>query len=217
MINIRIAGRGTVPSGEYNKISISGSGRLFGEVRCNSFSAAGKSSGESITCAECFKISGTSSFSGKVKARSIRTAGSFSCEGDLIAEKELRVSGSLHVGGDLQAESARIAGKAQCNGALRAKSVQLQADKEMHLGSITGGSIRTRRKPISIFLKRRVRITSAIKGDELDLEYVTAPCVTGRKVVIGKGCKIDLVQYSGEIQISPKATVGKVEKIEKDG
>lgn len=214
MINIRIAGRGTVPAGEYNKISISGSGRLFGEVRCNNFSAFGSTKGEHVACATRFKASGASAFAGQVKARSIRAAGSFSCNGDLIAEKELHMSGSLHVGGDLQAENARVAGSARCSGALRAKSVQLQADKEMQLDSITGGSIRTRRKPISIFFKRRVTVTSAIKGNELDLEYVTAPCVTGRKVVIGKGCKIDLVQYSGEIQISPKATVGKVEKFE---
>ena len=216
-MNMRIAGRGTVPAGEYEKVSISGNGRLFGEVSCNDFSAAGRSSGESIACTESFKISGKSTFSGQVKAGSIRAAGSFSCGGDLIAEEELHVSGSLRVGGDLQAENAHVVGELQCGGTLRAESLALQADKPMQLKSITAGRIHVRRKPISIFLKRRVSITSAIKGDELDLEYVTAPRVKGRKVVIGKGCKIDLVQYSGEIQISPKATVGKVEKIEKDG
>ena len=215
-MNMRIAGRGTVPAGEYEKVSISGSGRLFGEVRCNNFSASGTSKGEGVTCTERFKVSGASSFSGQVKAKNVRTAGSFSC-GTLVAEEQLSASGSLRVGGDVQAKSVCIAGGLQCGGALRAKSVQLQADKQMSLGSIAGGTVRVRRKPISIFFKRRVTVTSAIKGNELDLEYVTAPCVTGRKVVIGKGCKIDLVQYSGEIQISPKATVGKVKKIEKDG
>ena len=213
---MRIAGKGTIPAGEYNKVSISGSGRLFGEVRCNNFSASGTSKGEGVTCTERFKVSGASSFSGQVKAKNVRTAGSFSC-GTLVAEEQLSASGSLRVGGDVQAKSVCIAGGLQCGGTLHAESIELQADKQMSLGSITGGSIRTRRKPISIFLKRRVTATSAIKGNELDLEYVTAPCVTGRKVVIGKGCKIDLVQYSGEIQISPKATVGKVKKIEKDG
>ena len=212
MINMRIAGKGTVPAGEYDKVSLSGSGRLFGEVRCNNFSASGTSKGESITCAERFKVSGASSFSGTVKAQNIRAAGSFSCDGDLIAREQLHAAGSLRVGGDLQAASVRIAGGLECNGALCAKEAELQADKPMRLDSITGGNVRTRRKLISIFRKRRVRGTTAIEGDTLDLEYVTAPRVTGHNIIIGKGCRIDLVQHSGEIQISPKATVGKVEK-----
>ena len=212
MINMRIAGRGTVPAGEYDKVSLSGSSRLFGEVCCNNFSAVGRSKGESVTCAEGFKVSGSISFSGTVKAQNIRAAGSFSCDGDLIAREQLHASGSLRVGGDLQGASVRIAGELECNGALCAKEAELQADKPMQLDSITGGNVRTRRKLISIFRKRRVSITTAIEGDTLDLEYVTAPRVTGHNIIIGKGCRIDLVQHSGEIQISTKATVGKVEK-----
>lgn len=213
MINMRIAGRGTVPAGEYDKVSLSGSGRLFGEVRCNNFSAVGRSKGESVTCAEGFKVSGSSSFSGTVKAQNIRAAGSFSCDGDLIAQEQLHASGSLRVGGDLQAASVRIAGGLQCNGALHAERIDLQADKQMQLKSITGGSIRTRRKPISIFFKRRVSVTTAIEGDELDLEYAIAPRVTGHTVMIGKGCKIDLVQYREKVEIAPGTQIGKVEKI----
>ena len=213
-MDMRIAGKGTVPPGEYDKISLSGSGRLFGEVHCNNFSAAGRSSGESITCAERFKASGSSAFSGTVKAQNVRAAGSFSCGGDLVAEEELSVSGSLRVGGDVQAKSVRIAGGLQCGGTLCAESAELQADKQMSLAGIKGGNVRVRRKAVSIFLKRRTTVTEAVEGDVLDLEYVTAPRVTGRTVIIGKGCEIDLVQYSERVEISPKATVGKVEKIE---
>ena len=212
-MDMRIAGRGTVPAGEYDKVSLSGSGRLFGEVRCNNFSASGTSKGESITCAERFKVSGASSFSGTVKAKNVRTAGSFSCDGDLIAQEQLHVSGSLRVGGDVQAKSVCIAGGLECNGALCAKSIALQADKQMHIGSIAGGNVRTRRKLISIFRKRRVSVTTAIEGDALDLQFVSAPRVTGGTVIIGKGCRIDLVQYREKVEIAPGTQIGKVEKI----
>ena len=212
-MDMRIAGRGTVPAGEYDKVSLSGSGRLFGEVSCNDFSAAGTTKGERITCTEHFKTSGTSAFSGQVKAESVRTAGSFSCGGDLVAEEELSVSGFLRVGGDLQAASVRIAGGLQCKGTLRAARVALQADKQMHLGSITGGNVRIRRKRISVFFKRRVLVTSAIEGDALDLQFVTTPRVTGGTVIIGKGCRIDLVQYREKVEIAPGTQIGKVEKI----
>ena len=215
-LNMRIAGKGTVPPGEYEKVSISGSGRLFGEVRCNEFSASGASKGESITCAEHFKVSGTSSFSGQVKAKNVRAAGLLSC-GTLVAEEQLRVSGSLRVGGDLQATDVRIAGGLQCGGTLRAARIALQADKRMSLGSIAGGNVHIRRKTVSIFFKRRTTVASAIEGDELDLEYVTAPQATGRTVIIGKGCRIDLLQYSEKVEIAPKAKIGRVEKIEQLG
>ena len=58
-----------------------------------------------------------------------------------------------------------------------------------------------------------VNVNSAIEGDDVALEYVTCPRVTGRVVAIGQGCNIDLVQYSEEIEIAPDAKVGKVEKI----
>lgn len=230
-MNMRIAGRGSVPVGEYDKISISGCGRLFGEVRCNNFSASGSSKGESITCAARFKASGTSAFSGQVNAQSIRTAGSFSC-GALNAEeiscsgsvkcagdvacRQLSVSGSMRVDGDIEAGSVRVAGALHCGMTLRAESIELQADKQMQLKSIAGGSIRTRRKRISVFFKRRVCVTSAIEGDALDLEFVSAPRVTGRTVIIGKGCRIDLVEYRERVEIAPGAQIGKVEKNESD-
>ena len=211
-MDMRIAGKGTVPVGEYDKVSISGSGRLFGEIRCNCFSASGSTKGESITCAERFKVSGASSFSGTVKAKNVRTAGSFSC-GTLVAEEQLSASGSLRVGGDIQAGNVRIAGGLQCNGALRAESVELQADKTIQLESITGGDVRVRRKRISVFFKRRVSVTTAIEGDALDLQFVSAPRVTGGTVIIGKGCRIDLIQYREKIEIAPGTQIGKVEKI----
>ena len=212
-MDMRIAGSGTIPPGEYDKVTMRGSGRLFGEVQCTSFSASGSCKGESIACAEGFKASGRAAFSKNIKAKNIRASGSFSCDGNLAAEELLRVFGSLHAGGSVEAKSVHIVGGLECEGALRAEDIMLQADKLMSVGSMRGNTILLKRKRVSIFPKRRVIVSAAIEADAPTLEYVTCPRVTGRVVVIGKGCKIDLVQYSEEIQISPKATVGKVEKI----
>ena len=51
------------------------------------------------------------------------------------------------------------------------------------------------------------------EGDDVLLSYVTCPRVSGTRVVIGKGCEIDLVQYSETVEISPGAKVRKIEKI----
>lgn len=45
------------------------------------------------------------------------------------------------------------------------------------------------------------------------MEGVTTQRVSGRIVAIGEGCKIDLVQYSETIEVSPDAQVGKIEQV----
>ena len=54
---------------------------------------------------------------------------------------------------------------------------------------------------------------NSVEGDDIALEGVTAPRVSGRVVAIGEGCEIDLVQYSEQVEISPEAKVGRTEKI----
>lgn len=229
-MDMRIAGRGQIPSGEYGKIKISGSGKLFGMVRCTSFSASGTSKGEAIECTEDFKIAGNSSFSNSVKARSLRASGKFSCEGDISADKTIALhgsascggnikceqfsaSGSLKADGDVEAESIKVSGSINCSGLVNAESVEIKCDKLMTIGSIGGSAIQIKRKRISIFMNRRLIVSSAIEGDDISVEYVTCKRVTGRIVNIGNGCNIDLVQYSEEIKASPKAKIGKIEKI----
>lgn len=62
-------------------------------------------------------------------------------------------------------------------------------------------------------INENVHVEGAIEGDEIALEGVTCPRVTGRVVAVGAGCDIDLVQYGDQIEISPEAKVGKTEKI----
>jgi cytoskeletal protein CcmA (bactofilin family) len=183
-----------------------------------------------IDCSGRFKISGKSVFSQSIKAKQIRSSGTLCCDGDLIAEddiscsggvsckkgikcEQLRVCGSLHIDGDIEAENVNLAGGLCCGGLLNAENIRIQADKPMHVASIGGSSITIKRKRISIFPRRRVEVATAIEGDQISLEYVSCPRVTGRSITVGRGCVIDLVQYSESIEISPKAKILKTEKI----
>ncbi|MBR7101223.1 MAG: hypothetical protein IKC74_02945 [Clostridia bacterium] len=83
----------------------------------------------------------------------------------------------------------------------------------MNIGSIEGDKILIKRKRISIFLNRGVKISSLIKGEKVELEHVNCPLVIGKNVKIGKGCIIDLVQYSDTIEISHGARVERTEKL----
>ena len=173
----------------------------------------------------------------------IGISGSFSCGGELVSngkiicsggakcEKsikcdELAVSGSIKIGEDVEAEKIKIDGIINCSGLLNAEDIEIKFDKGMDIGSIGGSKIIIIKEPkrkfgerlplLSSLVKKingNVHVEGSIEGDEIALEAVTCPRVTGRVVAVGAGCDIDLVQYSDQIEISPDANVGKTEKI----
>ena len=244
-MDMKIAGSGRIPAGEYKAVSVSGSGKLFGQVRCATFSSAGSCRGEALVCEGSCKVSGSASFSENVQAASFSAAGSFACGGDLaISEKlscagsvhcggsvachELSVAGLLKVGGGIEAESVKAKGTIACEGLLNAESIDIAFDNSgTDIDSVGGSSIaiyprregkaRRRFSLLSLFRRRSGRacaeVKSSVEGDAIHLTGVVTPRVTGRVVVIGDGCDIELVQYSERVEISPDAKVGRTEKI----
>jgi len=242
-IDMRISGSGNIPSGEYNKVYVSGSGHLIGKVRCVYFSSSGSIKGEDIECTENFKVSGSSCFSGNIEAVEVKVSGSLHCDGDIIAKEifstsgstkcgksikceQLSVLGSLKVEGDIESESVKISGTVNCAGLLNAENIEIKFDRGMNIGSIGGSKIIiVLEKAIKVSQRlllfsslaktvtKGVNVNTSIEGDEVALEYVTCPRITGRVIAIGRGCNIDLVQYSEDIEISPDAKVGIIEKI----
>ena len=52
-----------------------------------------------------------------------------------------------------------------------------------------------------------------IEGEEIDLQATRAELVRGRNVVIGPGCEIERVEYSGSLMVDPSAKVEQQAKI----
>ena len=243
-MDMSISGSGKIPAGEYGEIAISGSGSLYGSVRCASFRASGSAHGEALSCTGDVRVSGHADFSGRLDTVGLRVSGSFSCDEDVTASGQascsgaikcgknlkcdrLAVSGSIKVGGDMEAEEIRVDGLVKCGGLLNAESVEIVVNRGMCIGSIGGSKVviyRERvgrgggiRLPLFRALSggagERMTVESSIEGDDIAVEGVTCPRVTGRVVAIGADCRIDLVQYSEQVEISPDATVGRVEKL----
>jgi len=228
-MDMNIAGSGQIASGEYENIRISGSGKLVGHIRCASFHSSGSSKGDSIECTEEFKVAGSSKFSQNVVAKEVSLSGAFSCGGNIKCEK-LRVAGLLEANGDIEAENVTASGVINCTGLLNAEEITINFSNGMEIGSIGGSKIvicenyNSKRNIIILPLFSNlvsnvskhigsVRVKNSIEGDSIALEKVIAERVSGRIVAIGEGCKIDLVQYSEQIEISPDAKVGRCEKI----
>ena len=174
-------------------------------------------------------IAGGSSFGGDIDVKErVTVSGGMSCGGNLKC-KQLQVSGNVKVSGDAEAELAKIRGALDCEGLLNAEEVDIEFEKSMEIGSIGGSKIviykrhgeekkKKARLPLfSSLIKRTtvgtVCVKNSIEGDEIALEGVLAPRVSGRVVAIGADCEIELVQYSEQVEVSTGAKVGRTERI----
>ncbi len=238
-MDMRISGSGNMPGGEYGSVRISGSGRVNGFVRCDELSVSGSGKLEGVACAGDIRASGSAMFEGDVKAKEMRVSGACKITGGVEVQADISVSGALRVeknmscsllkstgalavDGDVEAEKAEITGKIIVGGLLNAEEVHIRFDTGTEFGSIGGSRIHLepgyeRRGGLFGWFGRRgkidARVNAAIEGDEIFLENVICPRVSGRTVTVGEGCRIDLVQYGERIEVSPNATVGKQEKI----
>lgn len=232
-MNMRLSGSGVIPGGEYEDIKTSGSSKLQGLVKCTGLTSSGSCEGESVECSGILKASGTAVFSGDVSAENISTSGTFTCGGELKADRKitcsgsvkckgsikcnsLAFSGSLKAEGDIEGERLVFNGTVKCKGLINAEKAAIKFTGRTEIENIGGSKICiSKNKRLSLINKitPNAHIEGSIEGDEIDLKHTDCPRVTGRKIIIGNGCNIGLAQYSESIEISPKARVKKSEKI----
>ena len=241
-MNINIVGCGQIAPGEYESIRIGGSGKLAGLVRCAGFSTTGSSRGVELDCKGAVKVSGSSSFTKNITAESLSVTGSLDTGSDLVVRENLDCSGALQCGGsircgtvkvsggvetdgDVEAESVTVSGTLDCEGLLNAETIVIKGSG-MRIGSIGGSTITIQRPKalgklakiplLSTVIKTvsgMVEVPGGIEGDTIVLENVCTPRVSGRIVTVGEDCKIDLVQYSESISVSPNAKVARIEQV----
>lgn len=219
-MDMKISGAGAIGAGEYDDVRISGSAKSEGLILCKSFHLSGSFSGGEIECSEDFHVSGAGKFAGNIRAKEIHVSGAIKTEGS-VKGKEIKLSGAIKTGGDVEAEEIKISGEVNCGGLINSERlyVNLDSTASSTAENIGGSKITIEKGKSGGFFCRLLKksgkfiVSESIEGDEISIEYTSAKTVTGRNVKIGEKCEIGLVQYSESIEISPKAKIGKCEKI----
>ena len=231
-IDMKISGSSTMPGGEYGRVSISGAGKVQGSLKCEELhcSGAAKVQGD-VDCAGELHTSGAAKVFGSARCGSLSSSGAFSAQsvqveglasvsGSLRTEQaltadELRASGSLEAGSVhcrafRTSGSCRVSGdiEAEIGGLLNAETVEISANRAVHISAIGGGTIRVLQKDTATVLgifrtsPGCARIGS-IEGDNIELENVEAEIVRGKYVRIGHGCRIGTVEYGENLEAEP--------------
>ena len=241
-MDMKISGSGSIPAGEYETIKISGSGTMEGTVKCKALHISGSANASGqIECSGEIHISGACDFDKDILTSTLHVSGAINCDGNIHATDHVHLSGGvnvdgdlkcgtldahggLNVDGDIEAETASIHGSACCGGLLNAESIEIDTRDACAIGSIGGSKIVIKYRKRKFFKNlvtinfnnkqvRGVEVEQSIEGDEIDIENVTCPRVSGRCVTLGEGCEIELLQYSEKYEIHEKAKVGRIERI----
>jgi len=232
-----ISGSGTIAGGTYERVSISGSGKVTGEVTADEvrISGAGKIEGRThanrittsgsasfdadVVAEDEMKVSGSAKVTGDVKAKELKCSGAFRVDGSVSADY-VKSSGSLRVGSDLEAEIFRATGGFRIGGLLSADHIEIRLAGHCEATEIGGERIEVHRggwKERSLIMEGLIRVFSGggaaelraqqIEGDDIHLEGTTARVVRGKRISIGPDCDIERVEYTDTLEVHPDASV----------
>ena len=216
-----INGVSTASGGRYGKVKIDGVGTVEGDLICDDFDCNGMTKVRGSLTANRMDADGMFTVDGSVSAGSSVVDGHMRVKGALKAES-FAINGLLRVGGDCEIERLRMEGAFDVGGLINAGSMNVLLHGRGKAKEIGGETIEVKRKargPLSKLLTWFVPRfapelkVDTIEGDDVELEYTEAVVVRGNRVVIGKGCTIDLVEYRTELKAHPGAKIGKEAKI----
>lgn len=210
MEDMKIAGAGSVPGGEYNCVSVAGMGKCAGDLRAQTITISGTFKGDGAVECGTLKISGSFKCAGHLAAEKMSCSGAAGIQGDMLANA-LTVSGTLNVegaklegadlscSGTITAAGQVCADKLKVTGIIKAKEI---VGDDITIGAIHPNILR------QIFNFSIINSTAdLIEATTLNLSGVTAQTVNGSNVFIGPGCIIDNLDCNGTLHIDPTATV----------
>jgi len=236
-----ISGAGNIGGGDYERVSISGAGKVTGDITADEIkiSGSGKIQGlaravrvttsgaavfEAGIIADELRISGSTRSHGVAEVKELKCSGVFKTDGSLTSEY-VKVSGSLAVGGDVSSEIFKTTGAFRIGGLLSADHIEINLAGRCEAREIGGERIEVRRggwHQRGLILDGLIRIFTGsstsllqcqvIEGDAVHLEDTEADVVRGKRIVIGPGCDIKTVEYSEELSVDEDAKVGKERK-----
>jgi len=239
--NPKITGAGNLPGGKFESLTIQGAGRVDGDVEAQSIRLSGAATINGDAKARVFDASGSCTVAGRINADELTSAGSLRA-GRNIKAGTFDARGAFSSGGDVEAKTFRARGGFAVDGRIKARDIEIELNGRSHVKAIEGPNISVKlgvsAGSVSSGGAVTVSFTGAgatagvnivsgassgsegileaetIEGDTVKLEATHAESVTGKRVHIGAGCKIQLVKYTVELKVDEDA---KVEKSERTG
>jgi len=241
--DLRFVGESTHPGGHFRDIAVMGRVQVDGDVACRSFSCVGKAlvrgalqsrstsiMGETrvvgaMDAGEC-NLMGRMTCEATLRVRKLNCMGQLRVQGQLDAEK-VKLFGELTVQGDCNVDQFSSRGAFAIEGLLSVDNLDVQPYGPCKAGEIGGARLEVRRRggflgkiPLADWARKHLfggtgssLEAQAIEGDDVRLEDTTARIVRGARVHIGRGCRIDVVEYREQYSCAPDSVVGEAKQV----
>lgn len=233
--DLSINGTGAYAGGKFRKVIINGSGKVNGDVECQTFECSGKGTLNGNLHTETIKISGHGKLNGSVQStKSIQIDGSGSIEkgatintmtingftkiGGPVKGNAITINGKCTIDGDCEVDRFKSEGNFTIKGLINADHIDIRAFGNCKAQEIGGQSIKIkfRHRGILKFLKKFMAFyveTNLIEGNSIEIEGTHAKVVRGENIVIGPDCEIDLVEYTGTLKNDKGSVVKEIKKL----
>ena len=168
------------------------------------------------------KINGAAELQGELTVGELHVSGAANLTGNVHAENA-KVSGGFTVSGDCNAEKFSAHGGFRIGGMLNAGSIDIAPHGDCHAREIGGETITVRGEPHmlnpidrlfhALLNHPHLLHADTIEGDDVTLVCTCARVVRGKRLHIGPGCEIELVEYSETLELDTNAKVKEEKKI----
>lgn len=222
--NFKISGSGKVDgdltTGEFK---ISGSGSIMGSLNCTDGKISGSGKIASNVNAGSFKISGSGKIEGDFRGKEFIISGSGTVLGGVYGEN-IKVSGSTIVEKNMEGELVELSGSFRVGGMINAGELYIHVGGDCFVEEIGSTKVIVSEKLINTngifgwiaktFGNSYGYLTvRTIEADEIQLENTIAEVIRGENITIGNGCRIKLVEYSGELKVEGDAVIEEKRKV----
>lgn len=206
--NLKILGNSTMSGGSFLDVKVTGECRFNGDVDCGKLKLMGESWVDGNLQMEQMKLTGECTVKGGIDGESLRGQGEVRAGSDLHVE-EIKFTGSISVAGDCDAENIHLTGTLQADGVLSAEKIELSLFSPSRAAEVRAGSLAIKRKIGGALMHPgRFSFTAGIiEGDKVEIQGTQAGTVRGNRVIIGKDCTIDTVEYRESLEIHENANV----------
>ena len=233
--DVQINGGGTLDGGTYGTVTVNGVGTIRGDVTCETLRVNGAATTTGNVSATTVEINGTTRIDGVLQAQTLTVNGETTLSrgagvGAVVAK------GRLMTFGDLNTRSLDVRGSISITGTASSDTVSIEgivsADRinattvEIGLhGPSTVREIEARKVTVGrgtgwaglklmTVLGDRKLSSASIAANEVVLELTTATMVRAGNAIVGEGCRIQTLAYSGKLDQRAGAMVTTVQKVD---
>lgn len=226
----KLVGDGTIPQGEYEGIKVIGNPNATGNIKTGDVKITGNSRFEGelsvsnlketgnfeainkVTSSGTFRVMGNAYFKDEASFNECKMTGN--CEfSKKVYAHDFKVLGNINVKNDFEAENFESRGRINIDGLLSGEKIDILVDADCSISEIGGTDIivRNKQEKKGFFFNRTfsgVLTVDVIEGDNIELANTVCRIVRGNNITINEGCKIESLEYTGEININDKSEVG---------